>query len=311
MKIDSQNFNSNSTPRVSGVDLKQNKGFQKALAAQMNSSKDTFVASGKEAYTKMQEAASAEIKPNDTTLVKLVKLKEIAANTDFSGMSYTEIYTNLWKCYDDAFGGNMPAITSCIALGQELSSVNNQFIDETGKYVRIPLRNQIYQETGCVYGTDAYNEIKKEYIGDKTEFPFASVALGYSGMSFEEKEAAIYQKYAGKNTLQDFLNMQGELFQTGVLDNKMGFSGSFQYQCILSQQLAWHFFPDKMLAMENITQAQWDSVYNMPFNAVSFLTEVKDAIKHMTFSNFDFNVEEVLSQGIDDLLNKLEENDVD
>ena len=226
-------------------------------------------------------------------------------------MSYTEIYTNLWKCYDDAFGGNMPAITSCIALGQELSSVNNQFIDETGKYVRIPLRNQIYQETGCVYGTDAYNEIKKEYIGDKTEFPFASVALGYSGMSFEEKEAAIYQKYAGKNTLQDFLNMQGELFQTGVLDNKMGFSGSFQYQCILSQQLAWHFFPDKMLAMENITQAQWDSVYNMPFNAVSFLTEVKDAIKHMTFSNFDFNVEEVLSQGIDDLLNKLEENDVD
>ena len=110
---------------------------------------------------------------------------------------------------------------------------------------------------------------------------------------------------------QDFLNMQGELFQTGVLDNKMGFSGSFQYQCILSQQLAWHFFPDKMLAMENITQAQWDSVYNMPFNAVSFLTEVKDAIKHMTFSNFDFNVEEVLSQGIDDLLNKLEEKDVD
>lgn len=66
-----------------------------------------------------------------------------------------------------------------------------------------------------------------------------------------------------------------------------------------------------MLSMENITQSQWDSVYNTPFDAVSFLTEMKDAIKHMSFSNFDFNVEEVLSQGIDDLLNKLAEKDCD
>ena len=225
MKINSQNFNSNSTPRVSGVDLKQNKGFQKALAAQMNSSKDTFVASGKEAYTKMQEAASAEIKPNDTTLVKLVKLKEIAANTDFSGMSYTEIYTNLWKSYDDAFGGNMPAIMSGLAQSQEKHSIHNQFMDDYEKYVSQPLRTQIFQETGCVYGTDAYDEVVKEYIGDKEICPFDSIALGYGGMSIEEKEAAIYQKYAGKNTLQDFLNMQGELWKTGVLKHKMG--GSF------------------------------------------------------------------------------------
>ena len=224
-------------------------------------------------------------------------------------MSYTEIYTNLWKSYDDAFGGNMAAITSCIALGQELSSVNNQFNEETSKYIDIPLRNQIFQETGCVYGTDAYDEVKKEYIGDTTEFPFDSVALGYGGMSIEEKEAAIYQKYAGKNTLQDFLNMQGELLKTGVLDNKMGPSTAFHFQFMLNYQLEWHFFPDNMLSMENITQSQWDSVYNMPFDAVSFLTEMKDAIKHMSFSNFDFNVEEVLSQGIDDLLNKLAEKD--
>ena len=307
MKINSQNFNSNSTPRVSGVNLGQHKGFQKALAAQMN--KDTFAVSDKEAYTKMQEAASAEIKANDTTLVKLVKLKEIAANTDFSGMSYTEIYTNLWKSYDDAFGGNLAAITSCIALGQEISSVNNQLKEETNKYVYIPLRNQIFQETGCVSGTDAYREVVKEYIGDKEICPFASAALGYGGMSIEEKEAAIYQKYAGKNTLQDFLNMQGELWKTGVLRQKMGFSGSSQYCSILGRQLEKHFFPENVLSMENITQSQWDSVYNTPFDAVSFLTEMKDAIKHMSFSNFDFNVEEVLSQGIDDLLNKLAEKD--
>ena len=202
----------------------------------------------------------------------------------------------------------MAAITSCIALGQELSSVNNQFIEETNKYVYIPLRNQIFQETGCVSDTDAYREVVKEYIGDKEICPFASAALGYGGMSIEEKEAAIYQKYAGKNTLQDFLNMQGELWKTGVLRQKMGFSGSSQYCSILGRQLEKHFFPENVLSMENITQAQWDSVYNTPFDAVSFLTEVKDAIKHMTFNNFDFNVEEVLSQGIDDLLNKLEEN---
>ena len=310
MKINSQNFNSNSTPRVSGVNLGQHKGFQKALAAQMN--KDTFAVSDKEAYTKMQEAASAEIKPNDTTLVKLVKLKEIAANTDFSGMSYTEIYTNLWKSYDDAFGGNMPAIMSGLAQSQEKHSIHNQFMDDYEKYVSQPLRTQIFQETGCVYGTDAYREVVKEYIGDTTESPFDSIALGYGGMSIEEKEAAIYQKYAGKNTLQDFLNMQGELWKTGVLKHKMGgASVVFQYRNILDQQLEWHFFPDNMLSMENITQSQWDSVYNTSFDAVSFLTEMKDAIKHMSFSNFDFNVEEVLSQGIDDLLNKLAEKDCD
>ena len=310
MKINSQNFNSNSASRVNGVNLGQHKGFQKALAAQMN--KDTFAVSDKEAYTKMQEAASAEIKPNDTTLVKLVKLKEIAANTDFSGMSYTEIYTNLWKSYDDAFGGNMPAIMSGLAQSQEKHSIHNQFMDDYEKYVSQPLRTQIFQETGCVYGTDAYREVVKEYIGDTTESPFDSIALGYGGMSIEEKEAAIYQKYAGKNTLQDFLNMQGELWKTGVLKHKMGgASVVFQYRNILDQQLEWHFFPDNMLSMENITQSQWDSVYNTSFDAVSFLTEMKDAIKHMSFSNFDFNVEEVLSQGIDDLLNKLAENDVD
>ena len=307
MKINSQNFNSNSASRVSGVNLGQHKGFQKALAAQMN--KDTFAVSDKEAYTKMQEAASAEIKPNDTTLVKLVKLKEIAANTDFSGMSYTEIYTNLWKSYDDAFGGNMPAIMSGLAQSQEKHSIHNQFMDDYEKYVSQPLRTQIFQETGCVYGTDAYDEVVKEYIGDKEICPFDSIALGYGGMSIEEKEAAIYQKYAGKNTLQDFLNMQGELFKTGVLDNKMGPSASFQYLSILGRQLEKHFFPENVLSMENITQSQWDSVYNTSFDAVSFLTEMKDAIKHMTFSNFDFNVEEVLSQGIDDLLNKLAEKD--
>ena len=310
MKINSQNFNSNSASRVNGVNLGQHKGFQKALAAQMN--KDTFAVSDKEAYTKMQEAASAEIKANDTTLVKLVKLKEIAANTDFSGMSYTEIYTNLWKSYDDAFGGNMPAIMSGLAQSQEKHSIHNQFMDDYEKYVSQPLRTQIFQETGCVYGTDAYREVVKEYIGDTTEFPFDSVALGYGGMSIEEKEAAIYQKYAGKNTLQDFLNMQGELWSTGVLKHKMGgASVVFQYHNILDQQLEKHFFPDNMLSMENITQSQWDSVYNTPFDAVSFLTEMKDAIKHMSFSNFDFNVEEVLSQGIDDLLNKLAEKDSD
>lgn len=223
MKINSQNFNSNSASRVNGVNLGQHKGFQKALAAQMN--KDTFAVSDKEAYTKMQEAASAEIKANDTTLVKLVKLKEIAANTDFSGMSYTEIYTNLWKSYDDAFGGNMPAIMSGLAQSQEKHSIHNQFMDDYEKYVSQPLRTQIFQETGCVYGTDAYDEVVKEYIGDKEICPFASAALGYGGMSIEEKEAAIYQKYAGKNTLQDFLNMQGELWKTGVLKHKMG--GSF------------------------------------------------------------------------------------
>ena len=47
-------------------------------------------------------------------------------------------------------------------------------------------------------------------------------ALGYDGMSSEEREAAIKEKYSGKNTTLDFLKMQGELMHSGVLEHVMG-----------------------------------------------------------------------------------------
>ena len=73
---------------------------------------------------------------------------------------------------------------------------------------------------------------------------FRAAAWGYPVDTCADCDLAIRLKYAGKNTLLDFLNMQGELFATGVMDHKLGSEGAFWYQNDLENKLQTMFFPD-------------------------------------------------------------------
>ena len=68
--------------------------------------------------------------------------------------------------------------------------------------------------------------------------------LGYDGMNFGQREAAIREKYAGKNTTLDFLNMQSELSLSGVLRHKMGKERAGTYCAILNNQFESAFNPN-------------------------------------------------------------------
>lgn len=167
-----------------------------------------------------------QILPKDSTETKLEKLSQIIASVDYTGMSYTEIYCDIWDRYNAAFGGNMSAITSGLWKGDNWYGINNHFVDETCKYVYNPLDREIWKDSQLRSRDKGYAE---EYIahGGKN---FRAAALGYQVDNFEDCELAIRLKYAGKNTFLDFLNMQGELFATGVMDYKLGSEGAFWYE---------------------------------------------------------------------------------
>lgn len=124
------------------------------------------------------------------TQAKLNKISAAIENADYSGMTKAEIYADIEKRYEDAFDDYYAAraIWTC----QDYSLINCQFITD--------VRNKIGRLTD-----DIIHE-----------------ARGYSGTSYEDIEAEIKEKYAGKTGFVDQLNLYGELFTSGVLTNKYG-----------------------------------------------------------------------------------------
>ena len=107
----------------------------------------------------------------------------------------------------------------------------------------------------------------------------------------------------------DFLNMQGELQDTGVLSKKMGLEGSIQYIMFLRTQIDQTYFSDDYYSTQSkpITQAQYDTLAHTKFEANAFFAEMKASVASCSFDGFDFDVEQVLSKGIDDMLDILAE----
>lgn len=80
-----------------------------------------------------EEAFSAEerrygsVTASNATHAKLKRLREINEQADYTGMSPEEIYETIWNRYNEAFDGNMIAITACIAGPAEWGPVNVSF----------------------------------------------------------------------------------------------------------------------------------------------------------------------------------------
>jgi hypothetical protein len=318
MKIETQFSRLNTPLKRQKADGNTLGAFQTAFVARMSTRRtedtisifsqkavpeDSTIQSSSQSLEAAEDTPPAlDILPSDSTEIKLEKLREIAEQADYTGMSYSEIYTTIWNRYNDAFGGNMAAYA--INATPDGCLIEYQFQEESNALVLYPLEKDIATQTGLSKDDPAFGEYVQTQF-----FEIRSAPLGYDGMTTDEKETAIFKKYAGRDTVMDFLNMQGELHDTGVLCKKMGFDGSFQYLMFLDTQIKQTNFPDNYYSTQSkpITQAQYDTLAHTKFEANAFFVEMKASVASCSFDGFDFDVEQVLSKGIDDMLDMLAE----
>lgn len=255
--------------------------------------------------------AGTEVLPGDSIDVKLAKLQKQAEEADYTGMSYHEIFASIWNRYNDAFDGNWATIVSFPAIQEEGDRATSDFRIEVGRNITGPLQREFKAETGItLYCGSMENEKDTKAFQDYVQSKYGSFyaqVLGYGGMTLEETEQAIYQKYAGKNTLRDFLGMQSELFNTGVMTDKLGGDGAYAYSLTLHEQLYKSLFPDIYYDFSNdlpmhIPQSRWDAVLDGKFDTQAFASDMRETLKTMNFSGWDFDIEGAISKGIDYLL---------
>lgn len=336
MKIESQLRSYRSTPRtITKTGKTQARAFQQALDALPQEPKDTFTPScrvptaeellagapavrpavggaGNRAPQAAAPASPTEILPGDTTEVKLAKLQKMAEEADYTGMSYGEIYTAIWSRYNNAFDGNMPAILIGVVPSTEWGDILNQFRRECRHNVTYPLQEEFRRNTGIsvssgasgewseiVHNREIYHEYVRSNYGN-----FDAQALGYGDMTIEEREQAIRQKYAGQDTLRGFLNMQGELYFSGVLGSKLGTEGAWAFVSAIGNQLPFTYFFEDCLKgpLWEISQSRWDAALDGKFDAHAFAADMREYLKTANFSGWNFDIVGAISQGIDYLL---------
>ncbi|MCM1524070.1 MAG: hypothetical protein NC120_06390 [Ruminococcus sp.] len=160
--------------------------------------KDSFTAELPVNPVQPPKNAAIDFSSTATTQAKLDNISEAIENTDYSGMTQAEIYADIEKKYEDTFEDFQ--ILTTTALCTDHITVCDHFRDELKSHGIDTVTEKIYRE-----------------------------AKGYTGMSYEEIEAAIKEKYAGKTGFFDQLNLVGELYKTGVLDNKYGSNEAFVF----------------------------------------------------------------------------------
>ena len=184
------------------------------------------------------------------------KLDNISAEiekTDYSGMSKAEIYADIEKRYENAFDDfyTTRAVSSC----QEHNLINNQFGTD--------IRNHI-----GVLTTDIVHE-----------------ARGYSGMSYEEIETSIKEKYAGKTGFVDQLNLFGELYTSGVLSNKYGRENACNLASQLHASLDFRGFENEPLTkdewLRRVDETGASSPFSLLLNAPYLSLAEKELFKSM------------------------------
>lgn len=236
---------------------------------------------------------------SNATHAKLKQLAELNAQADYTGMSPDEIYAEIWNRYDEAFDGNMIAIKAYIAGPAEWTVINNQFCDEITRHIYNPAiiaaRKEGLELDGRPY--TEWTDAEMDALDDssilkacKTVNNALMKVLGYDGMSFEKREAAIREKYAGKNTTLDFLNMQSELDLSGVLNHKMGKDQARTYRAMLNNQFESAFNPNYYMTVGDekssfMTPDQWYRVANQPFDTAQFAAAMKDNLHRVSGHN--------------------------
>ena len=202
----------------------------------------------------------------------------------------------------------MVVITALIAGPAEWGVVNNQFVREIYEHIIRP-EEKAARITAGVAQVCTYEEKRALEKSCYEEACCVSrdarwKALGYEGMSFEEREAAIKEKYAGKNTTLDFLKMQSELERSGVLEHKMG-DEARTYCAIIGIQFDDAFNPN---SIDNVgperytlmTADQWYRVANQPFDKAGFAATMKEHLGRIGSANgYTDNIIKMMEDCID------------
>lgn len=188
---------------VSAREGKQN-SFGEVLK-QSTSVRDTFNSVSSAERTPTKEIVSSV----PFTQAKLDKISEAIKNTDYSEMSKAEIYADIEKKYADSFDDFY--MTAAVQPSEDHIMIRQQFQED--------IHNNLGYTIGCTPRSIVFE------------------AKGYSNMSYDEIEAAIKEKYAGKTGFIDQLNLVGELFSSGVLANKFGHEEAFYMICNLETSI--------------------------------------------------------------------------
>lgn len=287
-----------------------------------------------EAEFSLAERTYGCVTVSNATHAKLKQLAELNAQADYTGMSPDEIYAEIWNRYDEAFDGNMIAIRAGIAGPAEWWDIDNQFYDEIMRHIFNPAiidaRKEGLELDGRPYAewTDAETDALESSSLEKAHnilYEARLKVLGYDGMSFEEREAAIREKYAGKNTTSDFLNMQSELRLSGVLNHKMGLSTELLYCDMLRHQFEVTFNPNDICNVgpekcSLMTADQWYRVADQPFDMAKLAAELKKQLARISGPNgwtedyvkmmegfFDHFVTGAVDDSLDQLLEETKE----
>lgn len=265
---------------------------------------------------------------SNATHAKLKQLAEMDAKADYTGMSADEIYAEIWNRYNEVFDGDMVVFTACIAGPAEWGEINNQFVREITKHVYNPElraaraeRDAFCKSEGRPYSERSYEErmaLTKSFDEKAHEIcrNARMKALGYYGMSIDEREAAIKEKYAGKNTHMDFLRMQSELKCSGVLADRMGEMGASSYCFRIDHLFELAYNPNCLMRVDIeksdfMTADQWYRVANQPLDMEKFAASMKELQSHSTFHGYPANIETILEDAIDRYIGGTIENGID
>ncbi|WP_300757826.1 hypothetical protein [uncultured Oscillibacter sp.] len=276
----------------------------KTFGQVMAQTQDRYVPSAPPPRAEPEFSVAERTRPYGVTVsnachAKLKQLAELDAQADYTGMSPDEIYAEIWNRYDEAFDGNMIAIRGCVAGPSEWGEIGYQFYTEVTRHIYNPAISAAWKEgvelDGRPYTEWTYEEetaldrlcVEK---ADKIVHDAMMKTLGYDGMSFDEREAAIREKYAGKNTTLDFLNLQSELSMSGVLIHKMGMDRADTYLAMMNNQFERAFNPNYYMIVGHekssfMTADQWYRVANQPFDTAQFAAAMKDNLHRVSGHN--------------------------
>ena len=235
-----------------------------------------------------------------STEAKLAELREIAKNADYTGMSYSEIYKTIYDRYNEASGGKLKASAFFNPPGDsDIIAIKNQLDQELKLHIYTPLEKELEQELGFSKQENRA-EFQNHFI-ERRNAIYAE-ALGYGGMNYDEIEKAIVEKYKEKDSLQDFLEMQGELNKTGVLLHKLGGVDRLgEYYSSLNMQINLTYFRDTYVFEHPLEPGQYEATLLKHFEPVSFFSDLKRTILSTTYTHYDrgYDVKNQVLQDVD------------